>query len=98
MRWPVAWESNDGFSSASGAAVAEATGEESRGEAGADGEERGSSSTGAPLKAAQGGGRGQRKLWAGTAAEMASEVVGRQGGGHGLNVVGTTVPLFGPCG
>jgi hypothetical protein len=46
-RWPVAWgRSNDGFSSASGAAVAEVNGEESRGKAGAEEEERRSSSTG----------------------------------------------------
>jgi hypothetical protein len=46
-RRPMAWgRSNDGFSSASGAVVAEANGEESRGEAGAEEEEKRSSSVG----------------------------------------------------
>jgi hypothetical protein len=46
-RWPVAWgRSNDDFLSALGAAVVEANGEESSGEAGAEEEERRSSAVG----------------------------------------------------
>jgi hypothetical protein len=97
-RWPVAGESNDGFSSALGSAVAEVNGEASRAEAGVEGEERGSSLAGRSsssctirwLRAAETvGGNGGRN---------GGEAVGGLGGGHGLNVVGTAAVLFGLCG
>jgi hypothetical protein len=62
-------------------------------------EEKGSSREGALLlMAAQGGGRGRQKRWAGRLAGAAGEAVGGQCGGRGPNAIGTTTPLFIPCG
>jgi hypothetical protein len=65
-RWPAAWgRSNNGFSSVSGAAVAEANGEESRGEAGAEIEERRRRwPMAAEMVGGNGGGHGGAKPWA----------------------------------
>jgi hypothetical protein len=74
--------------------VAEANSEETRGEAGAEGEERGSSSVGRSSYS-------RTRRWP-RAAEMVGgnggEAVGGRGGGRGSNAVGTAAPLFGPCG
>jgi hypothetical protein len=91
-------ESNDDFSSTSGVAVVEVNGEASRGEAGAEEEERGSSSAWHssysrtrrwPRAADTVGGNGGGK---------SGEAMGGQGGSHGPNMGGMAAPLFGPCG
>jgi hypothetical protein len=75
-------ESNDGFSSMSGVVAVEANDEESRGEAGAEGEERESSLAGSSSYS-------RTRRWpraAKTVGRNGSEAVGGQGGGHGRHV------------
>jgi hypothetical protein len=50
------------------------------------------------LMDARGGGRARWKRWAGRQAGESSKAADGQGGGRGLNVLGTAAPLFGPCG
>jgi hypothetical protein len=97
--WPVAWgRSNNGFSSASGAVVAEVNNEVSRGEAGVDGQERGTTSAGrSPYSRTRRWPRAAETVGR-NGGRNGGEAIGGQGGSHGLNAVSTAVPLFGPCG
>jgi hypothetical protein len=97
-RWSVDWgRSNDGFSSALGAAVVEANGEVSRGEVGEEGEERGSSSAGCSSYSPTRRWPRAVETVGGNGGGNGGEAMGRQGSGCGLNAVSTAVLLFGPC-